>query len=159
MTQCPCGSGGLYADCCGPVIQNKSAATALALMKSRYTAYCTADVDYLCVTVRNQKQDAYSRAAIEQWSKENTWTALEIVSCERGGIDDTVGTVEFKAYFTDAGGKALVHYERSSFCKENGSWLYVDGVFDPKIPVSVPKTERNAPCPCGSGKKYKNCCL
>ncbi|MBQ3502039.1 MAG: SEC-C domain-containing protein [Clostridia bacterium] len=20
------------------------------------------------------------------------------------------------------------------------------------------KTERNAPCPCGSGKKYKNCC-
>jgi hypothetical protein len=21
------------------------------------------------------------------------------------------------------------------------------------------KTGRNAPCPCGSGKKYKNCCL
>ncbi len=21
------------------------------------------------------------------------------------------------------------------------------------------KTERNAPCPCGSGKKYKNCCI
>jgi tetratricopeptide (TPR) repeat protein len=23
----------------------------------------------------------------------------------------------------------------------------------------VPKTGRNAPCPCGSGKKYKKCCL
>lgn len=23
----------------------------------------------------------------------------------------------------------------------------------------APKTSRNAPCPCGSGKKYKNCCL
>ena len=23
----------------------------------------------------------------------------------------------------------------------------------------IPKTSRNAPCPCGSGKKYKNCCL
>ena len=22
-----------------------------------------------------------------------------------------------------------------------------------------PKIQRNAPCPCGSGKKYKNCCL
>jgi uncharacterized protein YecA (UPF0149 family) len=22
-----------------------------------------------------------------------------------------------------------------------------------------PKISRNAPCPCGSGKKYKNCCL
>jgi uncharacterized protein YecA (UPF0149 family) len=21
-----------------------------------------------------------------------------------------------------------------------------------------PKTSRNAPCPCGSGKKYKKCC-
>ena len=24
---------------------------------------------------------------------------------------------------------------------------------------SAAKTERNAPCPCGSGKKYKKCCL
>lgn len=23
----------------------------------------------------------------------------------------------------------------------------------------MPKTPRNAPCPCGSGKKYKHCCL
>jgi len=23
----------------------------------------------------------------------------------------------------------------------------------------VPKISRNAPCPCGSGKKYKNCCM
>ena len=24
--------------------------------------------------------------------------------------------------------------------------------------VSAPKVGRNDPCPCGSGKKYKNCC-
>ena len=23
---------------------------------------------------------------------------------------------------------------------------------------AIPKTGRNAPCPCGSGKKYKKCC-
>lgn len=26
-------------------------------------------------------------------------------------------------------------------------------------PPPVPKVERNEPCPCGSGKKYKKCCL
>ncbi len=25
--------------------------------------------------------------------------------------------------------------------------------------VATPKTGRNEPCPCGSGKKYKKCCL
>jgi len=29
-----------------------------------------------------------------------------------------------------------------------------------ELPVrrSIPKVGRNEPCPCGSGKKYKNCC-
>jgi uncharacterized protein len=27
------------------------------------------------------------------------------------------------------------------------------------VPAAAPKTGRNAPCPCGSGKKYKKCCL
>jgi len=29
----------------------------------------------------------------------------------------------------------------------------------PKPFRSKPKTGRNDPCPCGSGKKYKHCCL
>ena len=28
-----------------------------------------------------------------------------------------------------------------------------------RTPVVSAKIGRNAPCPCGSGKKYKNCCL
>jgi preprotein translocase subunit SecA len=28
---------------------------------------------------------------------------------------------------------------------------------DPKNPASWGKVQRNAPCPCGSGKKYKHC--
>ena len=27
------------------------------------------------------------------------------------------------------------------------------------IQVNLKKIGRNSPCPCGSGKKYKNCCL
>ncbi len=33
----------------------------------------------------------------------------------------------------------------------------VQHVFDPKNPESWQNTPRNAPCPCGSGKKYKHC--
>ena len=31
--------------------------------------------------------------------------------------------------------------------------------FSPKQPIQVPKVGRNDPCPCGSGKKYKKCCM
>jgi hypothetical protein len=35
------------------------------------------------------------------------------------------------------------------------------GIIDaprPPAPITAPRTGRNAPCPCGSGKKYKKCC-
>jgi preprotein translocase subunit SecA len=32
-----------------------------------------------------------------------------------------------------------------------------DGGVDPKRPETWGKVSRNAPCPCGSGKKYKHC--
>jgi len=30
---------------------------------------------------------------------------------------------------------------------------------EPRVPAVRSKIARNAPCPCGSGKKYKKCCL
>lgn len=158
MTTCPCGSGNLYADCCGPIIKNDSAATALILMKSRYTAYCIGAADYLCNTASPRITDTKSRTDIAQWSQENTWTGLEIISCEQGGPNDTAGTVEFKASYKDPDGILHIHHERSRFRKENNCWRYIDGVFEPKHIVSQPKIERNSTCPCGSGKKYKKCC-
>jgi hypothetical protein len=42
-------------------------------------------------------------------------------------------------------------------------WVPVADSFPPKPPARkparrAPRPERNAPCPCGSGKKYKRCC-
>ena len=34
----------------------------------------------------------------------------------------------------------------------------LDQVLTPAAPVRSAKVERNGPCPCGSGKKYKKCC-
>ena len=40
MLPCPCGSGALFHDCCGPIVAGESPApTAEALMRSRYTAF------------------------------------------------------------------------------------------------------------------------
>ena len=159
MTHCPCGSGTLYADCCESVIKHQSAATALALMKSRYTAYCIGDVDYLHNTTQAKNRKQHNKTEIAQWSSENSWIKLEIICCENGTIHDTTGTVEFKAYFKDANGHQQVHHEKSNFCKENGRWFYCDGQCVPQKTLANTDTTRNSLCPCGSGKKYKKCCL
>ena len=38
---------------------------------------------------------------------------------------------------------------------------FLDGLFTPQAPVlrDKPKIGRNDPCPCGSGKKFKQCCI
>jgi uncharacterized protein len=37
--------------------------------------------------------------------------------------------------------------------------IKVERKIQPNLPVKVKKFGRNDPCPCGSGKKYKNCCM
>lgn len=156
--KCPCGSNKPLNDCCGAVISNHAAKTALALMKSRYTAYSISEAQYLYDTTHATHRAEYKIESIEQWSKENAWTKLEIISTEHGSVSDTRGVVEFKAYFTDAKGKSQVHHERSRFQKEDEKWYYLDGQIDPKPIDLMKKVHRNDPCPCGSGKKYKKCC-
>ena len=35
----------------------------------------------------------------------------------------------------------------------------VDVLLDSKVQIAMAKPGRNDPCPCGSGNKYKKCCL
>ena len=158
QSHCPCGSNKKLDDCCGIIINGAPAKTALALMRSRYTAYCLSEAQYLIDTTHSKHRAAYEIHGIKEWAQENTWTKLEIVSVEHGSVSDTQGIVEFKAYFTDVKGKKQIHHERSNFLKEDGRWYYLDGKIDPKEVDITKKITRNDPCPCGSGKKYKKCC-
>ncbi len=66
--------------------------------------------------------------------------------------------VEFIASYAQDG-LAENHHEVSTFRKVNGSWLYESGrIITETVTRSAPKVGRNDPCPCGSGKKYKQCC-
>ncbi|WP_026705447.1 YchJ family protein [Flavobacterium soli] len=122
-TNCYCGNEKPFATCCEPYIKNvQKAPTAEALMRSRYSAYCIVAGDYLVATTHPSTRKFHDKASILEWSKSNQWLKLEVMYAE-----ETV--VEFKAFFLDAKLKANVHHEKSRFEKEDGSWLYVDGVF------------------------------
>lgn len=146
---CPCGSGKNIDECCGQYFhKGVFAPTAEALMRSRYTAYVMGKEAYLLETWHEKNRPAslnLDKSLIQ-------WQGLSIIRTEAGMAGDLQGIVEFSAAYRDAGRLAKIH-EVSRFVKVGDCWLYVDGDL-----ISSGKTARNAPCPCGSGRKYKRCC-
>ncbi|MEI8393642.1 MAG: YchJ family protein [Rhodospirillaceae bacterium] len=157
MSVCPCGSDRSFDTCCGPCLEGTAVApTAEALMRSRYSAFVKGNVDYLEQTLLPESRDDFDRAQATQWAENSQWNALEILSTERGGPDDTDGVVEFIARFR-MNEREHAHHETSTFTRRDGRWWYVDGKVGQK-PRTVVKIGRNDPCSCDSGKKYKKCC-
>lgn len=150
MSACPCG-GGAYEACCGPRHDgSRPAETAEALMRSRYSAFARADVAYLARTQLKPSEDTW--ADTKRWAASVAWLSLQIVDVAKGGAGDTEGVVEFIARYLE-GARVVSLHERSTFVRRDGAWLYDAG----KPAVSEDRVERNQPCPCGSGRKFKQC--
>ena len=114
---CPCQSGSTFDNCCGPyLVQEAKPATALALMRSRYTAFTRHDIDYVVETNHPATRKGIDRKTTLQWMTESKWSGLEILSTDAGGAEDTVGKVEFIARFHLAGAERA-HKERADFEK------------------------------------------
>ncbi len=155
LALCCCGSELLYKQCCHIYISGEKAApTAEALMRSRYTAYVLHDSAYLMKT-----WDATKCPPSIDFSKDQAeWQQLEIITTKKGGIKDSKGLVEFKAYYFQDG-KQHILKEVSRFKKDRGNWYYLDGVVKSIANNSQqPSQALNVPCSCGSGKKFKRCC-
>ncbi|RTY69500.1 hypothetical protein EKM05_11885 [Flavobacterium sp. GSP27] len=121
--KCYCGFDKNFQDCCEPIINGvKKATTAESLMRSRYSAYATHQVDYLLATTHITVRKQHSKSEILNWATSNKWQQLEI-------IESTENTVEFKAHFLDTKLHKQIHHEFSTFKLENGCWFYVDGQF------------------------------
>ena len=114
-----------YDACCGPLHRGeRAAATAVALMRSRFTAFALGDVDYLLATWHPG-----SRPADLDLDDAVVWRRLQIVDTEAGGPDDPAGVVQFRAQYVRDGSRHILH-ERSRFTRGgDGRWLYVDGDF------------------------------
>lgn len=120
--QCSCGSGFPFAACCGPFIAGLGRAPdALALMRSRYTAFTLSRTAYLLETWHPS-----TRPAALDLEPARRWLGLRIVETDAGEPGDVRGTVEFVAR-SKVGGRAQRLHERSRFVFEDDRWLYVDG--------------------------------
>lgn len=119
--QCPCDSGQLYADCCGPWHAGFDAGvyapTPEALMRSRYSAYAAGLIDYLLATWHP------STSPGELELSPVKWLGLEVRHAEQAG---DAGVVEFVARCRDSNGAQRMH-ETSRFVRQDGRWYYIDG--------------------------------
>lgn len=125
-------------------------------MRSRYTAYNKLNLDYITRTMKPPAADHFDAQEALEWARRVKWLRLEVLASQ---TEKDRGSVEFKAYFTEEGREHCLH-ERSEFRLENKQWYYFDGKPPGRVapPQTSAKIQRNAPCPCGSQKKYKKCC-
>lgn len=120
--KCPCNPTKLYEDCCKKAHQNiRSVTTAEILMRSRYSAFVLANIDYLQKSHYSlTRPSKLEKKEILSWTKSVEWVKLEI-------LKSTENTVEFKAYFFENTSLNFIH-ETSFFIKENNHWVYKNGL-------------------------------
>lgn len=121
MSACYCGNGKSYAACCGRLHSGaENAASAEALMRSRYSAYVLKLEDYLLATWHPDTRPA----ELDLDADDTKWLGLDVKKHVQQ--DETHATVEFVARYRIAG-KGYRLDELSRFVKQDGRWYYRDG--------------------------------
>jgi len=156
-TPCLCGSNISFDSCCGRFLtKTEKTDTAEQLMRSRFTAFCLNDHQYLADTHHPNKRQPHKSNELDSSQTKTIWIKLDIHHTIDGLHHNNTGKVQFSATFNEQG-EFFELLETSSFIKEKGQWMYVDG--QPIINSVHFKLKRNEPCWCGSGLKYKTCHL
>jgi SEC-C motif-containing protein len=156
MPLCPCGSIKNYEHCCGAYIEKKQVAQSPEqLMRSRYSAYTQAKIDYIISTMKGSPLVNFNKSEAFKWASSVTWIDLQVIQTYLETAEK--GFVEFSARFMETRQLKTIH-ELSEFHFENNAWFYVGGE-NKQLNKNKNQTKiaRNSPCPCGSSKKFKNC--
>lgn len=153
MSSCYCGSQQPYAQCCQPYhLGIKTPENPEQLMRSRYSAYAQANIEYIQATMQGKASQGFDPISAKLWAQRVIWIKLQVL--HTAVTSQTQGQVEFIASFVE--NKSLCHmHEISEFLLKDGRWFYVDGMRG-STPQQT-ELSRNSPCPCGSGKKWKHC--
>jgi SEC-C motif-containing protein len=122
---CPCKSGKKYADCCELFITHMTLPeTPEQLMRSRYTAYSQANIDYIMATMKDAALKDFDALSAKQWAESVAWVKLKVI---RAYVDPAItesGFVEFKAYYRYKKQMHVMH-EFSEFKKVDNQWFYI----------------------------------
>lgn len=119
--RCPCLSGETYGNCCAPFHREQAAPpTAERLMRSRYSAFAVGDERYLLSSWHPR-----TRPASLDLDPDLRWYRLDILSTRQGGLLDSEGIVEFRAFYRSADGRGEQH-EVSRFTRDGRDWKYLD---------------------------------
>ncbi|MBU0631376.1 zinc chelation protein SecC [bacterium] len=129
---CYCGLEKDFNECCGAILSGKkSAQTPEELMRSRYSAYVTANAEYLVKSATKENRYSDDIPLILEFCKNVLWLKLDILHAECPvGVEqkESTGVVEFRAFYLENGEIVILH-ERSDFVKNDGVWEYDKGEF------------------------------
>lgn len=150
---CLCGSKKAAKYCCQMYLSaKKQPETAEKLMRSRYTAFCQGNVDYLIATLAPDQRESHEPAELINTINNTQWLGLIILATYQGKKHDSIGYVEFEAIYQVNSDEPQQLHERSEFRKLDGKWFYITGEI---LPGTRPQA--NQPCWCHSGKKFYKC--
>ncbi len=173
---CPCGSTHSYSDCCKIYHDGAPIPNALAMLRARYSAHCLMLIDFVLNTVhphfKEDLPEASAREHTEQCMKNILWLSLEV---HNSGTLPTKEVDEIAREFATYSlkyktlGKDLstpekeFHTQHTSYFEYFNGTLYYTTDLDKLVNRTPARSEkltgRNEACPCGSGKKYKKCCI
>ncbi len=125
------------------------------LLRTRYDAFVSGDVDYILATHHPETRSQVERAAVEAWSKGSSWKGIKI---DQVDLKKDKALIRFTVRYQRED-ETTNHTEDAEFRLFDGRWYYYDSNF-PKpetIRRDGEKLGRNDPCHCGSGKKFKKC--
>ena len=125
-SSCPCCSGVNFSDCCQPLLEGREIAdTAEQLMRSRYCAHATGQIQYIVDTWEQEQRLQLDIEAIKTWALNAEWLSLQILTISNGAEGDDTGKVEFAASYKSEV-RVQLHCETSQFVCRAGCWYFVN---------------------------------
>tara|TARA_R110002126_G_scaffold291595_1_gene454075 strand:- start:577 stop:990 length:414 start_codon:yes stop_codon:yes gene_type:complete len=123
-------------------------------MRSRYSAYCCKNIDYIFQTYHPDQHRHNAKNQIAEFANAVHFVGLTITKQneDEPALADNARTVSFVAHYIN-GNKLESLVETSRFILGE-RWYYYDGDIGTTTTVNVGRNDR---CPCGSGKKFKQC--
>ena len=148
LQSCYCGNSQPFKQCCQPFINFETVPkTPEQLMRSRFSAFATANVDYIFKTQDPTIHQSLDKQSFLKELQGQKWVHLEVVNTTQDSVEFIASMLYNDILYT--------MQELSLFEQKEQRWIYAKAL---EHKASERAVLRNETCPCGSGKKYKKCC-